>query len=231
MPMSFVATPITELSFALNSTSLAANPGYTSTPSSSALSPSHLVNSFKLMIKLPWLFICGGAGIGMALFFVKKRILSFVAGVTFSKRDGLSGEFQSGMSSLTADGSMTLPERTCAPNSPPFSSTSTRNSSLPASLASCFRRMAALSPAGPTRISVVVTVPKVVDKYRHRRCRHQPHRSPALAASDRTNRRHLQASAMVLWQMPSCCSREHLTSAFRINNAAGPEQSANMLQW
>ena len=48
---------------------------------------------------------------GKALFFVKNRILSFVAGVAFSKREGFSGEIQSGMSSLTADGSITFPER------------------------------------------------------------------------------------------------------------------------
>lgn len=159
--MSFVATPTTELSLGLYRTSLAAKPGYTSTPSSSALSPSHLVNSFKLIMKLPWLFICGGAGIGIELFFVKNRILSLVAGVIFSKREGLSGEFQSGRSSLTADGSMTLPERMCAPNSPAFSSTSTRNSSLPASLASCFRRIAALSPAGPRIVLIVIRVQRV----------------------------------------------------------------------
>lgn len=46
----------------------------------------------------------------MALFFVRKRILSWVAGVTCSNREGLSGDIQSGRSSLTAEGSMTLPE-------------------------------------------------------------------------------------------------------------------------
>lgn len=86
---------------------------------------------------------------GIALFLVKNRILSCVAGVAFSKREGLSGEAQPGRRSLMADGSITFPERMCAPISPAFSSKRTRNSSFPASLASCLRRMAALSPAGP----------------------------------------------------------------------------------
>lgn len=47
---------------------------------------------------------------GIDLFLVRKRILSWEAGVAFSKRAGLSGSFQSGISSLTADGSMTFPE-------------------------------------------------------------------------------------------------------------------------
>src|SRR5437762_903918 len=80
---------------------------------------------------------------------VKKRILSLVAGVAPSKREAFSSESQSGRSSLMARGSRTLPDRICAPISGPFSRTTTRNSSLPASLASCFKRMAALRPAGP----------------------------------------------------------------------------------
>ena len=48
---------------------------------------------------------------GMALFLVKKRILSLVAAVAYSKREGLSAEFQSGRSSLIAEGSITLPLR------------------------------------------------------------------------------------------------------------------------
>ena len=43
---------------------------------------------------------------------------------------------------------MTAPDRMCAPTAEPFSSTTT-DSSLPASAASCFRRIAAASPAGP----------------------------------------------------------------------------------
>ena len=43
---------------------------------------------------------------------------------------------------------MTAPDKMCAPTSEPFSSTTTEIS-LPACAASCFRRMAAASPAGP----------------------------------------------------------------------------------
>jgi hypothetical protein len=53
---------------------------------------------------------------------------------------------------LIAVGSMTAPDRICAPISPAFSNSNTRKSSLPASFASCFNRMAALSPAGPVPI-------------------------------------------------------------------------------
>ena len=86
---------------------------------------------------------------GIELFFVKKRILSLVAGVAFSKRRGLFSECQSGRSSFIAEGSTTLPESMWAPISPAFSSKTTRKSSLPASFASCFSLSAALSPAGP----------------------------------------------------------------------------------
>jgi hypothetical protein len=71
------------------------------------------------------------------------------AGVAFSNREGLSSESQSGMRSFMAVGSRTLPERMWAPISAAFSRSTTRNSSLPASLAICFNRMAALRPAGP----------------------------------------------------------------------------------
>src|SRR3954447_26198125 len=52
------------------------------------------------------------------------------------------------MSSSRAIGSMTAPERICAPTSLPFSRMQTE-SSRPASLASCLRRIAAVRPAGP----------------------------------------------------------------------------------
>ena len=86
---------------------------------------------------------------GIAEFFVKKRILSFVAMVAPSNLLGLSSESQSGRSSFTAEGSMTLPDRMWAPISPAFSRSRTRKSSLPASVASCLSLMAALRPAGP----------------------------------------------------------------------------------
>lgn len=86
---------------------------------------------------------------GIELFFVRNRNLSPVARVAPSKREGLSSEFQSGKSSLTAEGSMTFPESIWAPISPAFSNRTTRKSSLPALFASCLSLMAALSPAGP----------------------------------------------------------------------------------
>ena len=58
--------------------------------------------------------------------------------------------FQSGISSLSAIGSITAPDRMCAPTSLPFSRTQTE-SSRPASLASCFRRMAAERPGRARR--------------------------------------------------------------------------------
>ena len=61
---------------------------------------------------------------------------------------GLSSSFQSGSNSSSAFGSTTAPERMCAPTSEPFSRMQTL-SSRPASFASCFRRIAAASPAGP----------------------------------------------------------------------------------
>ncbi len=55
---------------------------------------------------------------------------------------------QSGISSLRAIGSITAPDRMCAPTSEPFSSTATETS-VPAASASCFSLIAAESPAGP----------------------------------------------------------------------------------
>jgi hypothetical protein len=89
---------------------------------------------------------------GIALDLVRKRILSLVAGVTSLNRFSFSSASQSGISSLIAVGSMTAPDRICAPSSPAFSRSRTRKSSFPASLASCLRRIAALSPAGPTYV-------------------------------------------------------------------------------
>lgn len=86
---------------------------------------------------------------GIALFLVRKRMRSDVTAVTFLNLFSLSGLFQSGRSSLRALGSITAPERMCAPMSPAFSSRRTRKSSLPAALACCFKRIAAERPAGP----------------------------------------------------------------------------------
>lgn len=85
----------------------------------------------------------------MVFDFVRNRILSPITGVVPSNLFSLSSASQSGINSLMAVGSMTAPESMCAPISPAFSNNTTRNSSLPASFASCFSRMAALSPAGP----------------------------------------------------------------------------------
>ena len=75
---------------------------------------------------------------------VRNRNFSALTGVL----SGASLSFQSGMSSLSARGSSTAPERMWAPISEPFSRTQTPIS-RPASAASCFRRIAAASPAGP----------------------------------------------------------------------------------
>jgi hypothetical protein len=61
---------------------------------------------------------------------------------------GAPRAFQSGTSSASATGSMTAPERMCAPTSEPFSTTHTDSSRL-AAAASCFSRIAVARPAGP----------------------------------------------------------------------------------
>src|SRR6201996_5014009 len=70
----------------------------------------------------------------------RSSVTSTVSGAPFS--------FQSGISSVIARGSITAPDRICAPISEPFSSTQTP-SSTPFSAARCFRRIAADRPAGP----------------------------------------------------------------------------------
>lgn len=102
---------------------------------------------------------------------VRKRILSPVAGVTCSNRFSLSSESQSGINSWMAVGSMTAPDRICAPISPAFSRSMTRNSSLPASFANCFSRMAALSPAGPREVRTDQRTH--IETYLHPQCRHR----------------------------------------------------------
>ena len=57
---------------------------------------------------------------------------------------GAPRSFQSGKSSVIARGSITAPDKMCAPGSLPFSSTTTEISAF-----SCFRRMAVARPAGP----------------------------------------------------------------------------------
>src|SRR5437016_5892519 len=77
------------------------------------------------------------------------------SGASTMKRSSVTGVFsgallacQSGINSLSARGSITAPERMCAPTSEPFSSTQTLTS-RPASAASRFKRIAADRPEGP----------------------------------------------------------------------------------
>src|SRR6478609_9320096 len=76
----------------------------------------------------------------MARVAVRKRKRSSVAGVS----SGAPFSCQSGISSLSARGSSTAPDRMWAPISLPFSTRQTD-----ASGASCFNRIAAASPDGP----------------------------------------------------------------------------------
>ena len=71
---------------------------------------------------------------------VKKQKRSSVTRVS----TGAPLSFQSWISSVSALGSITAPDRICAPISEPFSSTQTLMSAD-----NCFSRIAAASPAGP----------------------------------------------------------------------------------
>ncbi len=84
------------------------------------------------------------AGSRYDFFAVRTTKRSSVTGVV----SGAPFSFQSGISSVRALGSMTAPDRMCAPTSEPFSSTQTETS-LPPSAASCFNRIAADKPDGP----------------------------------------------------------------------------------
>jgi hypothetical protein len=57
---------------------------------------------------------------------------------------GAPRSFQSGISSVMARGSITAPDRMCAPGSEPFSSTTTDSAA-----SSCLSRIAVARPAGP----------------------------------------------------------------------------------
>ncbi len=76
----------------------------------------------------------------MARVAVRNRKRSSAAGVS----SGAPFSRQSGISSFSARGSITAPDRICAPISLPFSTRQTE-----ASGASCFRRIAAARPDGP----------------------------------------------------------------------------------
>src|SRR3954467_8336240 len=93
-------------------------------------------------MKLPWLCICGGT-IGDLMPRApscKNQNSSFVTGTQ------IGGGFlpHSGRSAFRGSGSMTAPERICAPIVEAFSITQTRISGF-----SCFSRIANARPAGP----------------------------------------------------------------------------------
>ena len=95
---------------------------------------------------------------------------------------GAPSSFQFGSNSVNAIGSMIAPERMWAPGSEPFSSTTTETS-LPLSAASCLRRIAVARPAGPaptTTTSYSMTRAEC-PAFPASRC----YRSPALCGSRR----------------------------------------------
>lgn len=159
------------------------------------------------MIKFPSFCVSGGAGILMALFLVKKRILSSMTAVACSNRTGFNGEIQSGSNLFTVVGSRTLPETIWPPISAAFSNRTTRKFSFLASFANCFRRMAALSPAGPECESVKMHLiwfeEEITD--RHRQCRHRLDRFRGLVAEDLMNsQQRLQVSYRRMWKTRGC---------------------------
>ena len=86
----------------------------------------------------------GGVGMRKLPVSVRNMNLSAVTGVS----SGAPRSFQSGISSFRLRGSRTAPDRIWAPTSLPFSIRHT-SMFLPASLASCFSRIAADRPDGP----------------------------------------------------------------------------------
>ena len=86
----------------------------------------------------------GSQEMSVALRLPSRMNLSWVTGVS----SGQPFSSQSGKSTRRPAGSITAPERMCAPTSEPFSITATVISA-PVSAAFCFSRMAAESPAGP----------------------------------------------------------------------------------
>jgi hypothetical protein len=93
-------------------------------------------------MKLPWLCICGGVIGDLIACFESRRNQnsSFVTGTQIG--GGLRPH--SGSNAFSGSGSITAPERICAPIVDAFSITHTLRSGF-----SCLRRIANASPAGP----------------------------------------------------------------------------------
>src|SRR5688572_20667712 len=91
-------------------------------------------------MKLPWFFIGGGSGSLYDFVFVRYRNSSSPAGM----HTGGGLLRHSGSSASSGPGSITAPERMCAPIADAFSITQTRRSGF-----SCFSRIANASPEGP----------------------------------------------------------------------------------
>src|SRR5665213_3460351 len=120
------------------------NGGKTSTPASSAFAASHLVRFESEATYLPWLLSTGGTN-GALIFppLVRNHIASLDTGVSSPPVTSSLGK-----SSCSAFGSTTAPEKPWFPISQPFSITITASSTL-AAFASCCRRIAPASEAGP----------------------------------------------------------------------------------
>src|SRR3546814_15934184 len=96
----------------------------------------------RLTMKLPWLLIVGGVGSRQPPVLLSSHNSSLPAGTQIG--GGLSR--QPGSSSSSGPGSITAPERMCAPMVDDFSLTHTGSSGL-----RCLSEMAKDSPAGPAR--------------------------------------------------------------------------------
>ena len=140
MPMSPMRTPSTAPSSPCR-VSAAANPGNTSTPSASACGASQAHSAPSETMKLPWLFMPGGMkGALRPPSFVSSQNSSSFAGTQTG--GGLSR--QPGSRASSGSGSITAPERMCAPMVLDFSITQTLMSG-----SSCLSRIANARPAGP----------------------------------------------------------------------------------
>jgi len=140
------ATPFTR-PCSSNRISAAAKPGKISTPSSSALPASQRHRLPRLPVYVP--LLCRNGGVhrcGSVIFFFGDSTQCRFS-VTGTSASGQSSR-QSGSSSSRLRGSITAPDRMCAPTSDPFSSTQTLRSA-PFSAATCLKRIAADRPAGP----------------------------------------------------------------------------------
>src|SRR6201985_3109212 len=92
------------------------------------------------IMKLPWLWSCGGRGSLVLPVRVRKRNSSRLAGTQIAGGDWR----HSGARASSGPGSITAPESACAPTADAFSNTQMLVSGL-----SCLSRMAQESPAGP----------------------------------------------------------------------------------